>query len=91
MTFFYELATLTIDVTCAKAFRDGENILVSFCQMSALIIYNLNALHIAKKSFIQCELSHKILVTLKLKTEKGTVRKTVLSKHQGEKDGECLK
>ena len=37
VTFFYELPTLTRDVTCSELYRDGENIFVSFCQKNTLL------------------------------------------------------
>ena len=33
---YSKLATLTCDVTCSKLQRDGENILVPFCQTNTL-------------------------------------------------------
>ena len=41
---FYELATLTHDVTCSKLQRDEENILVPFCLTNALFarFFSLN-------------------------------------------------
>ena len=36
--FFNELATLTCDVACSKLKRDGENMVVLFCQTN--ILYN---------------------------------------------------
>ena len=38
---FYELAPLIRDVTCSKLSRDGENILMSFCQTNTLSLIAL--------------------------------------------------
>ena len=35
--FSYVLTPLTRDVICSKLYRDGENILVSFCQTNTLL------------------------------------------------------
>ena len=34
--FSFELASVTLDVVCSKPYKDGENILVSFCQTNTL-------------------------------------------------------
>ena len=39
---FYEFTPLLRDVICSKLSREGENILVLFCQTSTLLVSNKN-------------------------------------------------